>query len=423
MNINDSEVVASILSQNGYIITEDISSASLILLNTCAVRDHAENKIFQRLNVIKKLKQKNSSLLVGVIGCMAERLKDQLFEKNVKVDLVCGPDSYRKIPELVGIASKTLHAINIHLSDSETYSDIDPMRLGNNRLSAFVSIMRGCNNFCTYCIVPYTRGRERSRDHESIINEIDVLSKNGYKEVTLLGQNVNSYNHEGLSFPELMDKIASTFPKLRIRFTTSHPKDLSDALILIMAKHPNICDNIHLPVQSGSSKMLEVMGRKYSREWYLDRISIIRKHLPNATITSDILSGFCTETEDDHQQTLSLMKEVAFDSSFMFKYSVRPGTIASKKLPDDVPEDVKTRRLNEIIELQNKLSSESNKKDVGKRFEVLVEGASKKSKESLFGRTPQNKSVVFEKKESKIGDVVTVVITGATSATLIGEIV
>jgi len=423
MNVNDSEVVASILAQNGFENTEAIDDASLILLNTCAVRDHAENKIFQRLNVIKKLKKTNPDLLVGVIGCMAERLKDQLFERNVKVDIVCGPDSYRNIPELVKIARQNNHAINVHLSDSETYSDVDPLRLGHNRLSAFISIMRGCNNFCTYCIVPYTRGRERSRDTNSIVNEAMNLAKNGYKEITLLGQNVNSYLFEGVTFPALMAKVADSVPGVRIRFSTSHPKDLSDDLLVVMASHANICRSIHLPVQSGSSKVLEAMNRKYTREWYLGRIDSIRRHLPDATITTDILSGFCGETEEDHQEMLSLMKTVGFDASFMFKYSVRPGTLAEKRFNDDVPEDVKTRRLNEIIALQNELSKTSNKNDVGKTFEVLVEGASKKDDNELFGRTSQNKVVVFSKNNHKPGDIVKLRITSASSATLKGEIV
>lgn len=420
MNINDSEVVASILATDGYVMTETIEEASLIILNTCAVRDHAENKIFQRLNVIKKLKKANADLLVGVIGCMAERLKDQLFERDLKVDLVCGPDSYRSIPELARIATKNNHAINVHLSDSETYSDIDPLRLGHNRLSAFISIMRGCNNFCTYCIVPYTRGRERSRDAASIIQEAQNLQENGYKEVTLLGQNVNSYLHEDISFPKLVKMVAEAVPSMRLRFTTSNPKDLSDELLLVMASVPNVCHSIHLPFQSGSNKVLEKMNRKYTREWYLGRIAAIRQHVPDAAITADILCGFCDETEEDHQDTLNLMKEARFDAAFMFKYSVRPGTLAAKQFDDNVPENVKTRRLNEIIALQNQLSKESNKHDVGKIFEVIVEGTSKKNDNELFGRTPQNKVVVFPRGQHKTGDKVMVKISSASSATLKG---
>lgn len=421
MNVNDSEVVASILGKNGFEMTETIEDASLIILNTCAVRDHAENKIFQRLNVIKKLKKTNNELLVGVIGCMAERLKEQLFERDVKVDVVCGPDSYRNIPELVNIARKNNQAINVHLSDSETYSDINPMRLGHNRLSAFISIMRGCDNFCTYCIVPYTRGRERSRDAQSIIDEAKNLEANGYKEVTLLGQNVNSYNFESFTFPKLMEAVALAVPSMRVRFTTSHPKDLSDDLLQVMAQYNNICNFIHLPVQSGSTQVLEFMNRKYTREWYLNRIASIKKYLPDVAISTDILSGFCNETEENHQDTLSLMKLVAFDSAFMFKYSVRPGTLAAKRYEDNVPEDIKLRRLNEIITLQNELSRKSNENDIGKTFEVLVEGDSKKSGEEFFGRTPQNKVVVFPKRNAKVGDFVNVTIKGFTSATLIGE--
>lgn len=421
MNVNDSEVVASILGKNGFEMTETIEDASLIILNTCAVRDHAENKIFQRLNVIKKLKKTNNELLVGVIGCMAERLKEQLFERDVKVDVVCGPDSYRNIPELVNIARKNNQAINVHLSDSETYSDINPMRLGHNRLSAFISIMRGCDNFCTYCIVPYTRGRERSRDAQSIIDEAKNLEANGYKEVTLLGQNVNSYNFESFTFPKLMEAVALAVPSMRVRFTTSHPKDLSDDLLQVMAQYNNICNFIHLPVQSGSTQVLEFMNRKYTREWYLNRIASIKKYLPDVAISTDILCGFCNETEENHQDTLSLMKLVAFDSAFMFKYSVRPGTLAAKRYEDNVPEDIKLRRLNEIITLQNELSRKSNENDIGKTFEVLVEGDSKKSGEEFFGRTPQNKVVVFPKRNAKVGDFVNVTIKGFTSATLIGE--
>jgi len=421
MNTNDSEVVASVLCNSGFEVTETIEEASLIILNTCAVRDHAENKIFQRLIVIKKLKTTNHDLLVGVIGCMAERLKEQLFERNVKVDIVCGPDSYRKIPELVAIAGKNNQAINVHLSDSETYSDISPMHLGHNRLSAFISIMRGCDNFCTYCIVPYTRGRERSRDAQSIIEEAKNLEKNGFKEVTLLGQNVNSYNHEDFTFPKLMEAVAQAVPSMRVRFTTSHPKDLSNDLLVVMAANNNICKNIHLPVQSGSTNVLELMNRKYTREWYLDRIAAIKQIVPDVTLSTDILSGFCNETEEDHQDTLSLMKTVGFDTAFMFKYSVRPGTLAEKRFEDNIPEDIKLRRLNEIINLQNELSSLSNEADIDKTFEVLVEGISKKSKEEYYGRTSQNKVVVFPKGDAKIGDFVNVKIKGFTSATLMGE--
>jgi len=421
MNVNDSEVVASVLCKDGFEMTESIDNAGLIILNTCAVRDHAENKVFQRLNVIKKLKKTNQDLLVGVIGCMAERLKEQLFERNVKVDIVCGPDSYRNIPELVKIAGKNNHAINTHLSETETYSDITPMHLGHNRLSAFVSIMRGCDNFCTFCIVPFTRGRERSRDLDSIIEEVKNLERNGFKEVTLLGQNVNSYVHEETTFPILMDTVAKAVPQMRVRFTTSHPKDLSNDLLEVMAANNNICKNIHLPVQSGSSKVLKTMNRKYTREWYLDRIAAIKQIVPGVTLSTDIMCGFCNETEEDHLETLSLMKEVAFDTAFMFKYSVRPGTLAEKRFEDNVAEEIKLRRLNEIITVQNELSSISNENDKGKIYEVLVEGVSKKSNDEYYGRTSQNKVVVFPKASAKIGDFVSVKINGFTSATLMGE--
>jgi len=421
MNTTDSEVVASVLCKNGFEMTETIENSDLILLNTCAVRDHAENKIFQRLNVIKKLKKSNPELLVGVIGCMAERLKEQLFDRNVKVDIVCGPDSYRNILELVAIASKNNKAINVYLSETETYSDIDPMHLGHNRLSAFISIMRGCNNFCTYCIVPFTRGRERSRDVQSIIEEARDLERNGFKEISLLGQNVNSYNYEDYTFPKLIEAVAKAVPSMRVRFITSHPKDLSDDLLVVIAANQNICKNIHLPVQSGSTKVLELMNRKYTREWYLDRIAAIKRIVPEASLSTDILCGFCNETEEDHQDTLSLMKIVAFDSAFMFKYSVRPSTLAEKRFEDNVPEDIKTRRLEEIIAVQRELSHNSNQLDRGKTVEVLVEGISKKSNDKLYGRNSQNKTIVFPKGNAKVGDFVNIKITGFTSATLLGE--
>ena len=421
MNTNDSEVVASVLCKNGFEMTETIENSDLILLNTCAVRDHAENKIFQRLNVIKKIKKSNPELLVGVIGCMAERLKEQLFDRNVKVDIVCGPDSYRNIPELVAIAGKNNQAINVYLSETETYSDIDPMHLGHNRLSAFISIMRGCNNFCTYCIVPFTRGRERSRDVQSIIEEARNLERNGFKEISLLGQNVNSYNYEDYTFPKLIEAVANAVPSMRVRFTTSHTKDLSDDLLVVIAANQNICKNIHLPVQSGSTKVLELMNRKYTREWYLDRIAAIKRIVPEASLSTDILCGFCNETEEDHQDTLSLMKIVAFDSAFMFKYSVRPGTLAEKRFEDNVPEDIKTRRLEEIIAVQRELSHNRNQLDIGKTVEVLVEGISKKSNDKLYGRNSQNKTIVFPKGNAKVGDFVNIKITGFTSATLLCE--
>lgn len=427
MNVSDSEVVASVLEQAGYGMVQEASEAQVILLNTCAIRENAESKVFQRLHEIKKMKKSDHSLIIGVMGCMAERLKEQLFEKNIPVDLVAGPDSYRSMAELITIARNTSKAINVHLSDTETYSDINPQRIGNNRLSAFVSIMRGCNNFCSYCVVPYTRGRERSRETDSILQEVEFLINNGYKEVTLLGQNVNSYcfddNGVQTNFAQLLEKVALLSPSFRVRFTTSHPKDLSDEVLHVMAAHQNICRSIHLPVQSGSSSVLQRMNRKYTREWYMNRIEAIRTIVPDCSISTDILSSFCDETLEEHADTLSLMQWVGFDSAFMFKYSERPDTLAQKRMKDTVAEEEKIRRLNEIIDLQNKLSKESNERDVGKVFEVLVEGVSKKKKEELFGRTSQNKVVVFAANDTKIGDFVNVKITSATSATMIGVLV
>ena len=427
MNVNDSEVVAAILKEIGYEYTEDITNANLILINTCSIREHAENRVFQRLHDIKKLRTHNDSLLVGVIGCMAERLREQLFSHNVLTDIVAGPDSYRDLPQLVSIAARSKQAINVHLSKTETYEDIMPYRVGNNRISTFVSIMRGCNNFCTYCIVPYTRGRERSRPIDSITNEVLDAVSMGYKEITLLGQNVNSYTLEQngtlVRFPELLAHIAHIAPQTRIRFSTSHPKDIDDALLHVIADYPNVCKWIHLPVQSGSSSVLKRMGRTYDREWYMQRVDAIRRIIPEASITSDIISGFCGETEEEHQETLSLMEWVGYDLSYMFKYSERPGTIAARDYADDVPEEVKTRRLNEIITLQKKISAKQNKSDIGKTFEVLIEGTSKKSSEELKGRNSQNKTIVFPKKQAKIGDYVSVKITDSNSATLRGEIV
>jgi len=425
MNINDSEVVASILSKSGFTLTEEINDASLILLNTCSIRENAENKVFQRLTVIKKLKKEKEKLLIGVIGCMAERLRDQLLEKEIDCDIVAGPDSYKNLPNLYTRAAFNKKAIDVVLSKTETYSDVSPHRIGNNKLSAFISIMRGCDNFCTYCIVPYTRGRERSRDAESIIKEAQDLLDKGYKEVTLLGQNVNSYHYktdtEEVSFPRLLELVAQLSPFLRVRFTTSHPKDLGDDLLHVIAKYPNICKNIHLPVQSGSSRVLDVMGRTYDREWFKGRVDAIKNIIPESTISTDILSGFCTETEEDHKETLSIMEYAQFDMAFMFKYSERPGTKAAKTLADDVDDETKTRRLNEIIALQNAISKIRNEKDVGKTYEVLVEGNSKRSDEQLFGRTSQNKVVVFPKENYKPGDYVNVKVESFTSATLIGK--
>lgn len=428
MNVNDSEVVAAILEkESNYLLQKDIDNADLILLNTCSVRENAENKVFQRLHVIKKLKEQNNKLLIGVIGCMAERLKDQLLEKDIAVDIVAGPDAYRSMPKLVDIAKNSKDAIDVLLSETETYDDILPVRTDNNGLSAFVSIMRGCNKFCTYCIVPYTRGRERSRDHISIIKEVEDLVKNGYKEVTLLGQNVNSYKYENegetITFPRLLELVAQVSPTMRVRYTTSHPRDFNRELLEVMAKYDNICDFIHLPVQSGSSNVLKKMGRGYTREWYMEKIDLIKEILPNAGLSTDILSGFCSESDQDHEDTLSIMEYTKFDSAFMFSYSVRPGTLAHKRYEDDVTPEVKKKRLTEIINLQTKISKEKNMDDIGKVFEVLVEGTSKRSEDDMCGRNSQNKMVVFPRENTKPGDYINVRITDVSSATLKGEVV
>lgn len=428
MNVNDSEVVVAIMQQNGYSITNNIDEADIILVNTCSIRDNAEQRVWGRINEFKQQKKKRPNITIGVIGCMAERLKEELIEKEQVVDLVVGPDAYRDIPKLVEKVEAGQKGINVLLSREETYADISPIRLDTSGVSAFISIMRGCNNVCSYCVVPYTRGGERSRDPETIVNEAKVLLDNGYKEVTLLGQNVDSYKWvdpnnptKSVSFAQLLEMVALLSPKLRVRFATSHPKDMSNGVLYTMAMYDNICNCIHLPVQSGSTHMLDLMNRKYTREEYLERIKKIREIIPDCAITTDVIAGFCTETEDDHKQTLSLMQEVGYDFAYMFKYSERPNTKAARHMKDDVPEDVKTERLNEIIALQNKLSELSNKKDVGKTLEVLVEGLSKRSNDFLFGRTSQNKVVVFPKQEYGIGDYVKVKITDCTSATLIGE--
>lgn len=420
MNFADSEVVAAIMQTADYDLTENISDADAIFINTCSIRDHAEKKAMSRLEYFASLKKKKKELVVGVLGCMAERIKDELLKEKV-VDLVVGPDSYLDLPNLVAQAASGHKAINVEPSTTETYKDVLPKRLGGNVISGFVSIMRGCNNFCTYCIVPYTRGRERSREYESILSEVVDLQKRGYKEVTLLGQNVNSYNYEGLTFAMLLDKLATEVPDMRIRFTTSHPKDMSEDTVKVIARHHNLCKHIHLPVQSGSSRILQLMNRKYTREWYLDKIAMIRRIIPDCGITTDMFTGFHSETEEDHQMTLSLMREVGFDNAFMFKYSEREGTFASRNLPDNVPEDVKLRRLQEAIDLQLELSLASNKRDIGKEFEVLVEGRSKRSAQQMFGRTSQNKVVLFNRSDEKTGDYITVKINDATAATLFGE--
>lgn len=425
MNFSDSEIVGSVMSEHDYSITENINEADIILLNTCSIRDNAEQRIYKRLHELAALKKKKKNIKIGVIGCMAERLQEKLFKEETIVDVMAGPDSYRDLPRLLDTTEDGHKAINILLSTTETYDNITPVRLMSNGVSAFISIMRGCENFCTYCVVPYTRGKERSRDPQTIVNEARDLFHKSFREVTLLGQNVNSYRweigeHEHLTFPALLKKVAAISPQLRIRYATSHPKDLSDDLLKVMKENSNICRNIHLPCQSGSTEVLKRMNRKYTREWYMDRISAIKKFLPEATITTDIIAGFCGETEDDHQLTLDMMKWVRYDYAFMFKYSQRPGTVAAKRFPDDVPEEVKGRRLSEIIALQQELSHESNKAEVGKTFEVLVEGVSKRSEKQVFGRNSQNKVVVFDRHDFKAGDYVMVKVVDCTSATLLG---
>ena len=427
MNVADSEVVASVMGMAGYEPTDDISEADAVFLNTCSVRDNAEQKIFHRLEALAAERRKRP-LIIGVLGCMAERVKEELLEQH-GVDLVAGPDAYLSLPDLVAQAETGHKAINIELSTTETYREIVPRRLHGNKIGGFVSIMRGCNNFCHYCIVPYTRGRERSRDVESILREVRDLRDRGFKEVTLLGQNVNSYRslppapskgRGSLEFPELLRRVAEEAPEMRVRFTTSHPKDMSDETLQVIADMPNVCKHIHLPVQSGSNRILQLMNRKYTREWYLDRVEAIRRIVPDCGLSTDIFVGYCSETEEDHRQSLQLMREVGYDSAFMFKYSERPGTYASKNLPDDVPEEVKIERLNELIQLQTEISAQQNKKDEGREFDVLVEGFSKRSRDQLCGRTEQNKMVVFDKGSHHIGETVRVKITGSTSATLLG---
>ena len=428
MNVADSEVVAAVLQERNYEVAQTIEEADAIFLNTCSVRDNAEQRIWGRLDYFKSLKRKKKNLIVGVLGCMAERVGDQFLE-HAAVDLVAGPDAYRDLPYLIDKAEQGTGAINVELSLNETYDKITPVRIGDSAISGFVSITRGCNNFCTYCIVPYTRGRERSRDPQDILNEVGDLASKGYKEITLLGQNVNSYKwlpdgeRKPVRFWDLLEIVALSAPGVRIRFTTSHPKDMSDKVLKVIATQPNVCRHIHLPVQSGSSEVLKRMNRKYDREWYMDRIRAIREIIPDCSISTDVFAGFCGETEEDHQQTLSLMEWARFDMAFMFKYSERPGTYAHQHLDDDVPEETKIRRLNEIIFLQNKTSLKNNRDDVGKTFEVLVEGTSKKNQDELFGRSSQNKVVVFPKKNYRKGDSVQVKITRCTQTTLIGEAV
>ncbi len=427
MNVADSEVVASVMKMAGYDTTDTLDAADAIFINTCSIRDNAEQKIFSRLNQLNALRRnRKRRLIVGIIGCMAERLKEVLINEY-DVDIVAGPDSYLELPNLIASAEAGEKAIETTLSTTETYRDIIPQRISGNKVSGYISIMRGCNNFCTYCIVPYTRGRERSREPESILNELRDLQNKGFKEVILLGQNVNSYlfkpadGGEPVDMAALLALVAEAAPEMRVRFTTSNPEDLSDEIIATMASHTNICNHIHLPVQSGSNKILKLMNRKYTREWYLDRIAKIREAMPDCGISSDMFTGFHNETEEDFEETLSLMREVGFDSSFMFKYSERPGTFAAKHLPDNVSEEVKIDRLNRMIALQNELSLCSNRNDVGKTFEVLVEGYSKRSKDDMFGRTQQNKVIVFPAGDTKVGDRVMCVVEKATSATLIGH--
>lgn len=425
MNVADTEVVASIMEMDGYSLTDNDRDADAIFVNTCSIRDNAEQRVVQRLEYFNALKRKRKApLIVGVLGCMAERAKSDLIDDH-NVDLVVGPDAYLDLPNLVGAAERGEKAINIQLSKTETYKDVIPLKLNGSNISGYISIMRGCDKFCTYCIVPFTRGRERSREPESILNELRAMREKGFREVTLLGQNVNSYrfmdSDRKIDFPALLAMVAEAAPEMRIRFTTSHPRDMTDETLETIAKYKNLCNYIHLPVQSGSSRMMKLMNRRYDREWYMDRIAAIKRIIPGCGLSTDIMCGFHSETEEDHQETLSMMCEVGFDSAFMFKYSERPGTYAAKRLEDNIPEEVKSRRLQEIIDLQMELSRQSNEKDMGKEFEVLTEGFSKRSREQLFGRTDQNKVVIFDKKKHRIGEFVKVKITGFTPATLLGE--
>ena len=427
MNVADSEVVAAVMRMADYEPCESLDEADAVFLNTCSVRDNAEQKIIHRLEALHALRKKGRRLIIGVLGCMAERVKEGLLHDH-HCDLVAGPDAYLTLPDLVAQAELGHKAINTELSLTETYRDIVPERVCGSHLSGFVSIMRGCNNFCHYCIVPYTRGRERSRDLQSILAEVRDLQSRGYKEVTLLGQNVNSYRFEAADgtltdFPTLLRTVARTAPGMRVRFTTSHPKDMSDETLRVIAEEPNVCRHIHLPVQSGSNRVLKAMNRKYTREWYLDRVAAIRRIIPDCGLSTDIFAGYCGETEEDHQLSLSLMRECAYDSAFMFKYSERPGTYASKNLPDDVPEETKIRRLNELIALQNELSLTANQRCIGQEYDILIEGVSKRSREQLFGRTEQNKVVIFDRADHRVGETIRVRITEATSATLKGEVV
>ena len=422
MNFADSEVVGSILQGAGHEVAESLEDADFVLINTCAIRDNAEQRVRHRVRELRAAQGRNKSLRIGILGCMAERLQSRLMTEEDNVSFVCGPDAYRRLPALLAQVREGQRGTEVELSTTETYADIEPVRLASNGISAYISIMRGCQNYCSYCVVPYTRGRERSRDPQTIVAEARGLFEKGYREVTLLGQNVNSYRHESVGFPELMDMVASISPLLRVRFATSHPKDLSDELLAVMASHENICRCIHLPVQSGSNRMLKAMNRKYTVEWYLDRVESIRRHMPDCSITTDVIAGFCGETLEDHAATLELFRRVRYDYAYMFKYSQREGTYAAKHMPDDIADEEKTRRLNEIIALQGQIALENNRKEVGREYEVLVEGESHRSKEQLFGRNSQNKVLVFDRGDAVPGTYRKVRVKDCTAATLIGEL-
>lgn len=422
MNFADSEVVGSILRGAGHELADSMDEADFVLINTCAIRDNAEQRVRHRVRELRAAQGRNKSLRIGILGCMAERLQSRLMTEEDNVSFVCGPDAYRRLPVLLAQVREGQRGTEVELSTTETYADIEPVRLASNGISAYISIMRGCQNYCSYCVVPYTRGRERSRDPQTIVAEARGLFEKGYREVTLLGQNVNSYRHESVGFPELMDMVASISPLLRVRFATSHPKDLSDELLAVMASHENICRCIHLPVQSGSNRMLKAMNRKYTVEWYLDRVESIRRHMPDCSITTDVIAGFCGETLEDHAATLELFRRVRYDYAYMFKYSQREGTYAAKHMPDDIADEEKTRRLNEIIALQGQIALENNRKEVGREYEVLVEGESHRSKEQLFGRNSQNKVLVFDRGDAVPGTYRKVRVKDCTAATLIGEL-
>lgn len=422
MNFADSEVVGSILRGAGHELSDSMDEADFVLINTCAIRDNAEQRVRHRVRELRAAQGRNKSLRIGILGCMAERLQSRLMAEEDNVSFVCGPDAYRRLPALLAQVREGQRGTEVELSTTETYADIEPVRLASNGISAYISIMRGCQNYCSYCVVPYTRGRERSRDPQTIVAEARGLFEKGYREVTLLGQNVNSYRHESVGFPELMDMVASISPLLRVRFATSHPKDLSDELLVVMASHENICRCIHLPVQSGSNRMLKAMNRKYTVEWYLDRVESIRRHMPDCSITTDVIAGFCSETLEDHAATLELFRRVRYDYAYMFKYSQREGTYAAKHMPDDIADEEKTRRLNEIIALQGQIALENNRKEVGREYEVLVEGESHRSKEQLFGRNSQNKVLVFDRGDAVPGTYRKVRVKDCTAATLIGEL-